>query len=115
MLTEARQKCKDAFSAFKKSFTAPESAELERIACEGRLLRAYLTACTELKERLGKARRKNGWITFQDMEQLAVQLLVEDYDPSTDTVVPTPLALQLRQDYDEIIIDDFRIPTVRRI
>ncbi|MBR6793990.1 MAG: UvrD-helicase domain-containing protein, partial [Clostridia bacterium] len=54
MLTEARQKCKDAFSAFKKSFTAPESAELERIACEGRLLRAYLTACTELKERLGK-------------------------------------------------------------
>lgn len=108
MLTDARQKCKDAFSAFKKSFTAPEAVELERIACEGRLLRAYLAACTELKERLGKARRKNGWITFQDMEQLAVQLLVEDYDAVTDTVVPTPLALQLRQDYDEIIIDEFQ-------
>lgn len=108
MLTDARQKCKDAFSAFKKSFTATEAEELERIACEGRLLRTYLNACMELRERLIRARRKSGWITFQDMEQLAVELLVESYDPATDTVVPTSLALQLRQDYDEIIIDEFQ-------
>ncbi len=107
-LTDARQKCKDAFTALKKNFTATEAEELERIRMEGRLLRTYLNACMELRERLIRVRRKSGWITFQDMEQLAVQLLVEEYDPTTDRLTPKPLALQLRQDYDEIIIDEFQ-------
>ncbi len=108
VLTDARKKCTGAFLAFKKKFTADEAAELEAIRAEGDLLRTYFETCMELRQRLMENRRKSGWITFQDMEQLAVQLLVEGYDPKTDTLTPTPLALQLRQDYDEIIIDEFQ-------
>ncbi len=106
-LKNARESCKTAFTDFRKKLL-PEAEELEHIRVEGRLLRTYLDVCMELHERLIKTRRRSGCITFQDMEQLAVRLLVESYDPAEDQLTPTPLALQLRQDYDEIIIDEFQ-------
>ncbi len=103
-----RERIKKAVTAFIAPFTA---AEEEAIAClerEGRLLETYFACCMELRARLEKARRKGGWISFHDMEQMALRLLVADYDPAADRLIPTDLALQLRQDYDEIIIDEFQ-------
>ncbi len=107
-LKKLREKCKDAFKKFKDKFPFTEAEELARISEEGELLETYLQICATLRDRLAAVRRNRGFITFQDMEQLAVRLLVESYDPATDTLKPAPLALQLRQDYDEIIIDEFQ-------
>ncbi len=103
-----RKKFKDAVQKFIKKFCYPEEQELAFIAEEGALLETYLGLCRELGRRMRVARRRGGWISYQDMEQMAVELLVESYDPQADRLVPTALALQLRQDYDEIIIDEFQ-------
>ncbi len=106
-LTGRRDAVKKGLSDFKKSL-APEKQELLLLEQNRKLLRCYFDACNRLRKRLEQARRSSGWINFQDMEQLAVQLLVEDYDPAADRLTPTPLALQLREHYDEIIIDEFQ-------
>lgn len=99
---------KKTFSAFIEPFKSQESTEVARLEEQGRRVKTYLELCLELKDRLAKARRKSGVISFHDMEQMALTLLVESYDEETDTLVPTALALQLREDYDEIIIDEFQ-------
>lgn len=107
-LKQDRDRFKKAYNDFKKQFTQTEAEELARLEAEGQLLSAYFTLCATLRDRLAAARRRGGWISYQDMEQMAVRLLVQSYDPATDTLTPTPLALQLQQDYDEIIIDEFQ-------
>ncbi len=108
MLTNERKRFKKAFKEFGDRFAQTEAEELAQLHAEGNLLETYFTLCMTLRERLAAARRRGGWISYGDMEQMAVRLLVQDYDPDTDTLTPTPLALQLREDYDEIIIDEFQ-------
>lgn len=108
LLKQERERFKKAFTEFKKQFTQTEQEELQQLHAEGGLLKTYLDLCMQLRGRLAAARRQGGYISYQDMEQMAVQLLVQDYDPVTDRLTPTPLALQLQQDYDEIIIDEFQ-------
>ncbi len=112
---EAKEQFKKRRDRFKKNF-APlleavalsEQQELERIAHQGQLLKAYFSACKALSLKMQEERRRLGYISYQDMERFAVQLLVEDYDPAADLLKPSSLALDLRQDYDEIIIDEFQ-------
>lgn len=108
LLKTERDRFKKAYNDFRKQFTRSEAEELRQLTAEGKLLATYFSLCMELRGRLAKARRRGGWISYQDMEQMAVRLLVQEYDPATDTLTPTPLALQLQQDYDEIIIDEFQ-------
>ena len=103
-----RDRFKKNFAALSEAVALSEEEELQRINRQGELLSAFFAECTELSQRMQGERRRLGYISYQDMERLAVNLLVEDYDPATDTLVPTPLALDLRRDYDEIIIDEFQ-------
>lgn len=103
-----RKAYKDAVKGYCARFANTEEEELSLLRQEGEWLRVYFDLCRRLSHRLAEARRKGGWISYQDMEQLAVRLLVEDYDPKTDRLTPTPLAKELQQDYDEIIIDEFQ-------
>lgn len=107
-LEKGRDSIKEGLKALRSRLERPEGEELALLREQGALLETYFSLCTELKTRLERRRRKNGSITYQDMEQLAVRLLVEAYDPETDRLQPTELALQLREDYDEIIIDEFQ-------
>ncbi len=107
-IKQERERFKKAFNDFIVPFAAEESEEVERLDEQGKRIRAFLELSLELKERLEKERRKRGVISFHDMEQMALTLLVERYDAETDTLVPTELALQLREDYDEIIVDEFQ-------
>lgn len=103
-----RESFKRYFKKVQDCFACSEQEELRRLEVERRLLQTYLSLCMEFRNRLEKERRRRSMITYGDMEQMAVKLLVEKYDPATDTLVPTSLALQLRDDYDEIIIDEFQ-------
>jgi len=103
-----RKSFKDAVTAYRDVLAFTKDQELARLVEQRDLLKTYFDLCMELNRRLVALRRKNGWITYGDMEHLAVELLVEKYDPETDVVTPTPLAYQLRQDYDQIVIDEFQ-------
>ena len=103
-----RKDFKDAVKSYADSLEYTQEEELAFLKEEGQLLRVYFDLSAELSRRMAEGRRKGGWISYQDMEQMAVRLLVESYSPVTDVLVPTSLALQLRQDYDEIIIDEFQ-------
>ncbi|MBQ7095938.1 MAG: UvrD-helicase domain-containing protein [Clostridia bacterium] len=112
---EEKERLKARRDRFKKnlgklieSVAEEEAEELSRLEQQQKLLSAYFSAAMELKDRLLAARRKGALISYQDMEQMAVQLLVAHYDPTTDQLTPTPLAMELRKDYDEIIIDEFQ-------
>ncbi len=102
------EKYKKSFNDLLKPFKLTEADAVARLEAEGKRIRTYLDLCNQLRLRLYQARRAGGWITFGDMERLAVQLLVADYDAETDTLTPSPIALQLRGDYDEIIVDEFQ-------
>ena len=107
-IKQEREKFKKSFNTFIAPFAADESEEVDRLDEQGKRIRAFLELSMELRERLEKERRRSGVISFHDMEQMALKLLVKSYDAETDTMVPTDLALQLREDYDEIIVDEFQ-------
>ena len=107
-IKQEREKFKKAFSEFIAPFAIEESEQVDRLDEQGKRIRAFFDLCMELKDRLEKERRRLGVITFHDMEQMALKLLVEEYDEETDTLIPTELALQLREEYDEIIVDEFQ-------
>ena len=71
-----RKQFKESVKAFCDGFTLSEAEELARIQTDGRLLSTYFSLSMKLRERLATARRKGGWISYQDMEQMAVRLLV---------------------------------------
>ncbi len=104
---KVRDDFKKHFAAFAGSFLLTEKEELERIEQQGALLKTYFELCNRLKRRLARERRRNGWITYGDMEQLTVQLLI-DPAGTPDHPIPTQLALELRQDFDEIVVDEFQ-------
>ncbi len=108
LCTAWRKKFKEKMNRFLGQFSTPEQEELARLQAQGGLLRTYLDLCRTIEERMRAERRRVGKITYDEMEQLAVQLLVQDYEPETDTVTPTPIALRLRSEYDEIIVDEFQ-------
>lgn len=107
-LSDGRDSIKDEMKKVKALLSGSQQTVLEELAREGALLKTLLDCCMELRDRLAARRRRQSLITFHDMEQMAVELLVERYDPETDTLCPTPLALQLREEYDEIIVDEFQ-------
>jgi ATP-dependent helicase/nuclease subunit A len=89
-------------------FKIEEADAVARLDLEGKRIRTYFDLCNRLRLRLHAARKAGGWITFGDMERLAVELLVEQYDAETDTLIPSEIARQLQGDYDEIIVDEFQ-------
>ncbi len=103
-----RKKFKEAVEEYRDGLPLTEEEELQRLTREEGLLGVYFDLCSTLSRRLAEHRRRNALITYGDMEKLAVQLLVKDYDPATDRLTPTKIALQLRRDYDQIIIDEFQ-------
>ena len=102
------EKFKKAFNELIKPFKITEAEAVARLDAEGKRIRTYLDLCDQLRLRFYEARRAGGRITFGDMERLAVKLLVDDYEAETDTLTPSDVALQLRGDYDEIIVDEFQ-------
>ncbi len=103
-----RNDAKAVAKAFLDGFKRTEQEELALLERQGEQIEVYLRLCREIVRRVQAERHRRGRISYDEMEQLAVGLLVENYDPDTDRVTPTDLALQLRQDYDEIIVDEFQ-------
>ncbi len=92
----------------KNIFHKSAARHLEEIRTTNRILTTLFAVIGELDERFTEAKRERGVISFSDMERLALNLLASDYDAEKDALIPTPLALQMRPEIDEIIVDEYQ-------
>ena len=65
-----------------------------------------LSLTLSYKERLDAKKRKENLIDFHDMEHFALQILIKKTPEGT--LLPTPAALEYRQFFQEILIDEYQ-------
>jgi len=95
---------KDILGKLKKDyfFAAPEQTA-EDMAAMAPLLQVLVDLCAEYGERYAKKKTERGLVDFNDLEHLAVRLLVEETEKGFR---PTETARLLRSRYDELMIDE---------
>ncbi|MBR5479231.1 MAG: helicase-exonuclease AddAB subunit AddA [Clostridia bacterium] len=62
----------------------------------------------ELDDRFTAKKIERSAMDYSDLEHAAVKLLVESYDEKEDRVYPTPLAVELSDDFCEIMVDEYQ-------
>ncbi len=95
---------KDILTKLKKDYFFAEPGQLaEDMAAMAPLLQVLVGLCAEYGARFAKKKTERGLVDFNDLEHLAVRLLVEETE---DGLRPTETAKLLRGRYDEIMIDE---------
>ena len=99
-----RGRYKDLLTKLKKDyfFTDPEQMAQD-MAAMAPLLQVLVGLCAEYGERYAKKKSERGLVDFNDLEHLAVRLLVEE---TNDGFRPTETAKLLRSRFDELMIDE---------
>jgi len=99
-----RGRYKDLLTKLKKDyfFTASEQMAQD-MAAMAPLLQVLVGLCAEYGERYAKKKSERGLVDFNDLEHLAVRLLVEETE---DGFRPTETARLLRSRFDELMIDE---------
>ena len=99
-----RGRYKDLLTKIKKDyfFTEPEQMA-EDMAAMAPLLQVLVGLCAEYGERYAKKKTERGLVDFNDLEHLAIRLLVEETE---DGFRPTETARLLRSRFDELMIDE---------
>lgn len=95
---------KELLGKLKKDYFFAAPAQMaEDMAAMAPLLQVLVGLCTEYGERYAKKKTERGLVDFNDLEHLAVRLLVEETDAGFEA---TETARLLRNRYDEIMIDE---------
>ncbi len=99
-----RKRYKDILEKLRKDyfFTTPEQMA-EDMAAMAPLLQGLVELCGEYGARYARKKTERGLVDFNDLEHLAVRLLVEETE---NGFRPTETAKLLRSRYDEIMIDE---------
>lgn len=104
---EARTKCKDLLAKELPSLLCETEDEwkddlafLQPIVCK------LIDATLRFEAELMRLKDEKNAYDFSDIAQFALKLLVTD--PAADTIAPTPLALDISQQFDEILIDEYQ-------
>lgn len=87
----------------KDYFFADEEQMAADMAAMAPLLQVLVGLCAEYGEHYAKKKAERGLVDFNDLEHLAVRLLVEE---TKDGMRPTETAKLLRGRFDEIMIDE---------
>ncbi|MBQ6946536.1 MAG: UvrD-helicase domain-containing protein, partial [Clostridia bacterium] len=91
-----------------QTFHKTEAQHLREIAVSCRMLEQLFAAAKELEKRFTRAKRERAMISFADLERLALQLLVDTYDREKDCLQVTSVAQAMRDQIDEIIVDEYQ-------
>ncbi len=103
---ELRGTVKDLLSGLKeKYFYASAQAQAERMRACAPFARTLLGLAQEFCRLFAQKKRERGILDFHDMEHLALSILLEREDGK---LRPTRTALQLREIYEEIMIDEYQ-------
>ncbi|MCR4587302.1 MAG: helicase-exonuclease AddAB subunit AddA [Lachnospiraceae bacterium] len=90
----------------KKYFTHSAEEQLKRMKELAPLADAFLGVCKEYLRTFSALKRDKNIIDFTDMEHLALEILTTQ--DSTGKIVPSDVALELRDYYEEILIDEYQ-------
>lgn len=106
--TEIAENFKKARDGFKKSVgavkgfsTSPEDLKTF-FALQKPVIEALVNIVSEFSEKYFKAKLERNVLEFNDLSHLAIKLLVDENQN------PTPLAKEISDNYDEIIIDEYQ-------
>ncbi len=86
-----------------KYFALPQDAVLEHMQLCSRAVKELCRLTLEFKERFDERKRERQIIDFSDMEHFALNILVDH-----DTGKPTGVALEYRDYYKEVLIDEYQ-------
>ena len=101
---DLRGRYKDLLTKLKKDYFFTDSEQMAQdMAAMAPLLQVLVGLCAEYGERYAKKKSERGLVDFNDLEHLAVRLLVEE---TADGFRPTETAKLLRSRFDELMIDE---------
>lgn len=83
---------------------SPQSIEEENAACK-RVTEALVDLTITYMERLATEKRKRGMIDFNDMEHMALQILLRETE---DGYEPTEVARSYQEFFEEVMIDEYQ-------
>ena len=101
-LNARRDACKNDMKALQKQFAQSSEELLRDRALTAPAMQALLRLEQEFDRNFTAAKRRANLLDYADLEHLCAGLLLEE-DGS-----PTPLALQVRDRYDEILVDEYQ-------
>ena len=109
---ELKDICKGARDTYKKRFADisayvgisedEHKADVEKLAP---IISEFVNAVIKYAEEFKRLKREENGADFSDTLHMALELLVE---PTDDGYVRTPLALQLAENYAEILVDEYQ-------
>ncbi len=104
-----RDYAKQLLSSLQKDvFYQSAEQHMQEIHTTNQMLSLLFSLTAELDERFTAAKKEKSMISFADLERLAVKLLVKGYDEQTDRLEPSAVALSMREQIDEIIVDEYQ-------
>ncbi len=104
LVKELREQVKDDIQKlYKKYFTLPLREQLAELAQTGNAVRVLSRLTIDYAHAYTEKKRSLGLLDFSDIEHLALRILVDE-----TTKEPTAVARELREQYDEIMIDDYQ-------
>ena len=104
-----RGAAKDAIAFLRDNiFYKSEQQHMADIRLMDDALEMLFSLAKELDRRFAQYKHDKGMLSFDDLERFTVRLLVERYDAETDTVIPTDIAREMREEIDEIIVDEYQ-------
>lgn len=104
-----RTYAKELITSLQKDVFYQSAAQhMQEIDTTNKMLTVLFSLTEELDRRFTMAKRDKSMISFADLERLALELLVENNDLQRDTLVPTSIALSMRGQIDEIIVDEYQ-------
>lgn len=105
---ECRKLIRDDINDFKKIYVShgDEQQILSDRKKEIALIKRVFELASEFNKLYLKRRVRNRIMNFDDVEKYTLSLLIESYDG--ENIVRTPLAKQMSEQYDEIIVDEYQ-------
>lgn len=104
---EMRQRVKDLIaSVSEKYFSGTPESWIEDCKKADAALEELVRLTLLFRDRLDEKKREKNLLDFGDMEHMALRILLREQEDGR--IVPSPTALEYRNEFDEILIDEYQ-------
>lgn len=108
LVKDGRDKIKKALQKMEEQFFFQSPEDMLSDILKTRLsMEALIDLTIDFYQEYGKKKEEKGIIDFSDMEHFALDILVS-MDPETGELTPSSVALELMEQYEEILIDEYQ-------
>jgi ATP-dependent helicase/nuclease subunit A len=88
-------------------FQAPEEM-LQDMQAVDQVMQVLFDLTLEFMDEFATKKEEKNLIDFSDIEHLALKILIQDADDGIETKIPSPAALELSEQFEEILIDEYQ-------